>query len=63
MEFNQVVELISEWPENKKVPQLIRAAYDKATGEDKLLIGRSTEALYNAANTEKDFDLISKSWE
>tara|TARA_Y100001963_G_C6719740_1_gene418593 strand:- start:80 stop:277 length:198 start_codon:yes stop_codon:yes gene_type:complete len=62
MDFQQITKLISEWPKNKEVPQLMKAAFDKATGEDKNLIGRATEALYSAANTEKDFDLIFKYW-
>ena len=41
MTFDEVVKLISTWPKNKDVPRLVQAAYEKAEGEEKFLIGKA----------------------
>tara|TARA_R100000781_G_C4068646_1_gene123686 strand:+ start:1022 stop:1219 length:198 start_codon:yes stop_codon:yes gene_type:complete len=63
MTFDEVVKLISTWPKNKDVPRLVQAAYEKAEGEEKFLIGKATESLYVAAEDEYDLRIISSQLE
>ncbi len=40
-----IYELVSTWPENREVPELLRAAYDKVSGEDKEQVERERARL------------------
>jgi hypothetical protein len=62
MSFEQAIALISSWPQDKNVPRLMKDVYEKSNAYDKVDIGRATEALYAAAESEKDIDLIDKFW-
>ena len=60
--YKQAIALISKWPKDKDVPRLMRDIYEKSNANDKIDISRATEALYTAAESEKDFELIEKFW-
>ena len=57
-----VYELVSTWPENQEVPELLRAAYNKARGEEKEQVESLVEALIHAATNAGDLALIDKYW-
>ena len=62
MSFKKAISLISKWPKDKNVPRLMKGIYNKSNDYDKIDIGRAIEALYAAAESETDINLISKSW-
>tara|TARA_B100001964_G_scaffold220216_1_gene263038 strand:- start:30 stop:224 length:195 start_codon:yes stop_codon:yes gene_type:complete len=57
-----IYELVSTWPENREVPELLRAAYDKVSGEDKEQVESLVEALTHASTNDGDLALIDKYW-
>tara|TARA_Y100001973_G_C5146532_1_gene305699 strand:+ start:1008 stop:1211 length:204 start_codon:yes stop_codon:yes gene_type:complete len=60
MSYDKVIELIKQFPKNKDVPRLIKLELNKAKGMERVDIKIATEALFIAANDEKDFKLIEK---
>ena len=40
----------------------MRDVYEKSNANDQIDISRATEALYAAAESKKDFELIEKFW-
>tara|TARA_Y100001963_G_scaffold98294_1_gene135214 strand:- start:608 stop:805 length:198 start_codon:yes stop_codon:yes gene_type:complete len=62
MSFKKAISLIPKWPKDKNVPRLMKNIYNKSNDYDKIDIGRAIEALYAAAESETDINLISKSW-
>jgi hypothetical protein len=62
MSYKQAIALISSWPKDKDVPRLMRDVYEKSNANDQIDISRAIEALYAAAESEKDFELIEKFW-
>ena len=62
MSYEQAIALISDWPQDKEVPRLMKDIYDKSNAYDKVDIGRATEALYAAAESNEDIDVINKFW-
>ena len=62
MSYEQAIALISDWPQDKNVPRLMKDVYEKSNAYDKIDIGRATEALYAAAEDNEDIDLIDKFW-
>jgi len=63
MSFEKAIALISDWPKDKNVPRLMRDIYNKSNASDKIDIGKATEALYVAAQSDKDFELIEEAWD
>ncbi len=59
---DDAIVLAGTWPENREVPELLRAAYKKARGEEKEQIGSLVEALQAASETDGDLALIDKYW-
>jgi hypothetical protein len=57
---DEAIALVGGWPRDKTVPKKLRAAYDKATGEEKWQIGSLSEALMVAAESEEDLALVAK---
>lgn len=57
-----IYELVGTWPENREVPELLRAAYDKARGEEKEQVESLVEILIHAATADGDLALIDKYW-
>ena len=62
MSYKQAIALISSWPKDKNVPRLMRDVYEKSNANDQIDISRAAEALYAAAESKKDFELIEKFW-
>jgi hypothetical protein len=60
MTFEQAVDLVQGWPEDRSVPRRLAAAINSAKGRDKLFMGQLVEALTVAAASEEDYKLIDK---
>jgi len=60
MTFEQAVELIQGWPEDRSVPRKLKAGIDSAKGLDKALMNQMVEALAVASASQADFDLVEK---
>ena len=60
MTFEQAVELVQGWPEDRNAPRKLAAAINSAKGRDKLFMGQLVEALSVAAVSEEDYKLIDK---
>ena len=62
MSYKQAIALISDWPQDKNVPRLMKDVYEKSNPNDQIDISRAIEALYAAAENNEDIDLIDKFW-
>lgn len=60
MTFDQAVELVKGWPEDRTVPRKLAEGIIKASDEDAMFMGQLVEALTVAAVSEEDYKLISK---
>ena len=60
MTFDEAVELIQGWPEDRSVPRKLKAGIDSAKGLDKALMSQMVEALVVASTSQADFDLVEK---
>lgn len=60
MTFDQAVELVQGWPEDRTVPRKLAEGIIKASDEDAMFMGQLVEALTVAAVSEEDYKLISK---
>lgn len=58
----EAVAIAGRWPEDKTVPQRLRAAYDKATGDTRFEIGLLSEALIVASQTAEDIAIVNEYW-
>lgn len=54
------IELIGGWPKDRTVPRKLAAGIKGATGSDQQRLKSLVEALYAAAETAEDLDLIQK---
>ena len=60
MTYNQAVELVQRWPEDRTVPRKLKAGIDSAQTSDKTFMEQLVEALMVAAETKADFALITE---
>ena len=60
MTFNEAVELVQGWPEDRSVPRKLKAGIESAKGPDRVFMGQLVEALMVAAETSTDYELIEK---
>jgi hypothetical protein len=60
MTYDDAVELVQGWPEDRSVPRKLAKAIAEAKGQDALLLGMFVEALTTAAASEEDYQLIEK---
>ena len=54
------IELVGAWPKDRTVPRRLAAGIQATTGRDKQLLKRLVEALYAAAETTEDLELLEK---
>ena len=54
------IELISGWPHDRTVPRKLAAGIKETSGDDRYRLKSLVEALYAAAETTQDVDLIQK---
>ena len=60
MNYDEAIELVKGWPEDRTVPRKLAQGIADAKGEDVFMMGLLVEALSTACNTEADFDLVAK---
>ena len=60
MTFDQAIELVQGWPEDRSVPRKLAEGIIKASDEDAMFMGQLVEVLTVAAASEEDYKLISK---
>ena len=54
------IELIGGWPQDRTVPRKLAVGIKESTGDDRQRLKSLVEALYAAAETTQDVDLIQK---
>ena len=54
------IELIGGWPQDRTVPRKLAVGIKESTGDDRQRLQSLVEALYAAAETPQDVDLIQK---
>ena len=60
MTYDEAIELVKGWPEDRTVPRKLAVAISKALDEDVAAMAQLVEALTVAADTPTDFELIEK---
>jgi len=60
MTFDQAVELVQGWPEDRTVPRKLAEGIIKASDEDATFMRQLVEVLTVAAVSEEDYKLIGK---
>lgn len=60
MTYDDAVELVQRWPEDRSVPRKLAAMIDQAKGRERKFMGLLVEALTTAAASEDDYKLIDK---
>lgn len=60
MTFEEVAEMVGDWPKDRSVPRKLREAINNADGLDQVLMGNFVEAIVTASGTPEDFALIDK---
>ena len=63
MTYDDAIELVKGWPEDRSVPRKLAQGIATASDEDAFLTGMLVEVLSTACNTEADFDLVAKYFE
>jgi len=60
MTFDQAVELVQGWPEDRSVPRRLSRAIENTDDSDRFWMRQLVEALMVAAVSEEDYKLIGK---
>jgi len=63
MNYDDAVELVQRWPEERSVPRKLAQGIANASNEDALMMGMLVEALTTASVSEEDYKLIAKYFE
>ena len=63
MNYDEAIELVKGWPEDRAVPRKLAQGIAAASDEDAFLMGMLVEVLSTACNTEADFELVDKYFE
>lgn len=54
------IQLVGDWPKDRTVPRKLAAGIKETSGDDRQRLKSLVEALYAAAKTSQDLDLIQK---
>ena len=60
MNYDQAIELVKGWPEDRSVPRKLARGIADAPDEDVFFMRQLVEALTVAAASEEDYKLIDK---
>ena len=60
MTYDEAIELVQGWPEDRSVPRKLAQGIVTASNEDAVYMGQLVEVLSTAASTEAELALIDK---
>ena len=60
MNYDEAVELVKGWPEDRTVPRKLALGIADAKDEDVFMMGMLVEVLNTACDSQADFDLVAK---
>ena len=60
MTISEIVQMTSDFPEDRSVPAKLKKEIDKATGKEKGFLERLVEGLYVTATSPEDIAAIRK---
>ena len=54
----KVIEMVTDWPKDRQIPQKLKAAFDKAKGKEKSFVGEIARVLITSTKDKRDIELF-----